>query len=117
MNSIQLKKCTRDEIEVIREQINAFIQQRNETQISKGKGNFDFYVSCILIDILRRLSLKLRNKIELSFKNCISVRMTVFEATSLLIVCHWEIAFLNAYQKNVLLKTRNSIDQQLTNLN
>lgn len=117
MNSIQLKKCTRDEIEVIREQINAFIQQRNETQISKGKGNFDFYVSCILMDIFRQLSLKLRNKSELSFKNCISVRMTVFEATSLLIVCHWETVFLNAYQKNVLLKTRNSIDQQLTNLN
>ena len=115
MTSIQLKKCTRDEIEVLREQINAFIQQRTEKQISKG--NFDFYVSCILIDILRRLSLKLRNKIELSFKNCISVQMTIFEATALLIVCHWEIAFLNAYQKNVLMKTRNNIDQQLTNLN
>lgn len=117
MTSIQLKKCTRDEIEVLREQINAFILQRDETQIGKCKGNFDFYVSCILTDILRRLSIKLRNKIELSFKNCISVRMTVSEATALLIVCHWEIAFLNAYQGNVLLKTRNSIDQQLTNLN
>ena len=117
MTSILLKKCTKDELEVLREQINAFIQQRDERPINKSKGNVDFYVSCILMDILRRLSLKLRNKIELSFKNCISVRMTVFEATALLIVCHWEIAFLNAYQKNVLLKTRNSIDQQLTNLN
>ena len=42
MTSIQLKKCNRDEIEVLQEQIEAFIQQRTETQISKGKGNFDF---------------------------------------------------------------------------
>ena len=117
MNSIQLKKCTRDEIEVIREQINAFIQQRNETQISKGKGNFDFYVSCILIDILKRLSIKLRNKVELSCKYQVTIRIPQFEASALLLVCYWELRFLNAYQKNVLLKTRNNIDQQLTNLN
>ena len=117
MTSIQLKKCTREEIEVLREQINAFIQKRAEKQISKGRGNIDFYVNCILVDILKRLSIKLRNKVELSCKYQLTIRIPPFEASALLLVCHWELRFLNAYQKNVLMKTRNNIDQQLTNLN
>jgi hypothetical protein len=117
MTSILLKKCTKDELEVLREQINAFIQQRDERPISKSKGNVDFYVSCILMDILKRLSIKIRNKIELSCKYQVTIRIPIFEASALLLVCHWELSFLNAYQKNVLMKIRNSIDQQLTNLN
>lgn len=117
MTSILLKKYTKDELEVLREQINAFTQQRDERPISKSKGNVDFYVSCILMDILKRLSMKIRNKIELNSRNQLTIRIPVFEASALLLVCHWELRFLNAYQRNVLMKTRNCIDQQLTNLN
>jgi len=117
MTSILLKKCTKDELEVLREQINAFIQQRDERPISRSKGNVDFYVSCILMDILKRLSMKIRNKIEVNCRYQLTIRIPVFEASALLLVCNWELRFLNAYQRNVLMKTRNSIDQQLTNLN
>jgi hypothetical protein len=117
MTNILLKKCTRDEIEVLREQIHAFLQQQAEKPIGKSKGNIDFYVNCILVDVLKRLSIKLRNKVELSCKYQVTIRISQFEASALLLVCHWELRFLNAYQKNVLMKTRNNIDQQLTNFN
>ncbi|MFV8373994.1 hypothetical protein ACNQGC_01590 [Flavobacterium sp. GSP11] len=117
MKSIQLKNIKVDEIEVLREQIIYFINDKSEALKSMNKDNADFYVSYILIDVLMRLTLKLRNRMEQSFKKTFSIRLTISEASALFLLCIQEVSFLTDYQKHVLLKTRNNIDQQLTNLN
>jgi hypothetical protein len=116
MKSIQLKNIKVDEIEVLREQIIYFIKDKSEALKSMNKENAEFYIGFILTDILMRLAFKLRNKIERNFKNAVSIRFTISEASALFLLCIQEVSFLTDYQKYVLLKTRNNIDQQLTNL-
>jgi hypothetical protein len=116
MKSIQLKNIKVDEIEVLREQIIYFINDKSEALKSMNKENTEFYIGLILIDILMRLTFKLRNKIDRNFKNAVSIRFTISEASALFLLCIQEVSFLTDYQKHVLLKTRNNIDQQLTNL-
>ncbi|KUJ63935.1 hypothetical protein AR687_01750 [Flavobacteriaceae bacterium CRH] len=117
MKSIQLKNIKVDEIEVLREQIIYFINDKSEALKSMNKENTEFYIGFILIDILMRLAFKLRNKMERNFKNAVSIRLTISEASVLFLLCIQEVSFLTDYQKHILLKTRNNIDQQLTNLN
>lgn len=117
MKSIQLKNIRVDEIEVLREQIIYFINDKSEALRTMNKENAEFYIGLILIDILMGLAFKLRNKMERNFKNAVSIRFTISEASALLLLCIQEVSFLTDYQKYVLLKTRNTIDQQLTNLN
>ena len=116
MKTIQLKKVTVDEIDVLREQIGCFVLQQNEIVNSGDKDNFDFCIGCILIDILLRLTLKLRNKTEMAVKKNFSVRLSLAETSALMVVCKRETAQLTDYQNHVLTKTRNAIDQELTNL-
>ena len=116
MKSIQLKNIKMDEIEVLREQIIYFINGKGEALKIMNKENTEFYIGFILIDILMRLAFKLRNKIERNLKNAVSIRFTISEASALFLLCIQEVSFLTDYQKHVLLKTRNNIDQQLTNL-
>lgn len=116
MKSIQLKKNNVDEIEVLREQIIYFINDKSEELKSMTKEDTEFYIGFILIDILMGLAFKLRNKMERNFKNAVSVRLTISEASALFLMCIQEVSFLTDYQKHVLLKTRNNIDEQLTNL-
>ena len=117
MKSIQLKNIQADEIEVLREQIIYFIGNKSIALKSMNKENTEFYIGFILIDILVRLAFKLRNKMERNFKKAVSIRFTISEASTLFLLCIQEVSFLTDYQKYVLLKTRNNIDQQLTNLN
>ena len=116
MKSIQLKNIKVDEIEVLREQIIYFINNKSEALKSMNKENTEFYIGFILIDVLVRLTYKLRNKMELNFKKSFSISFTISEASALLLLCFQEFSHLTDYQKNVLLKTRNNIDEQLTNL-
>lgn len=116
MKSIQLKNFKIEEIEVLREQIIYFINDKSEALKSMNKENAEFYIGFILIDILMRLAFKLRNRMERNFKNAVSMRFTISEGSALFLLCIQEVSFLTDYQKHVLLKTRNNIDQQLTNL-
>lgn len=116
MKSIQLKNFKAGEIEVLWEQIIFFINDKSEALKSMNKENTEFYIGFILIDILMRLAFKLRNKMERNFKKTVSIRFTISEGSALFLLCIQEISFLTDYQKYVLLKTRNNIDQQLTNL-
>lgn len=116
MKSIQLKNIKIEEIEVLREQIIYFINDKSEALKTMNKENAEFYIGFILIDILVRLAFKLRNRMERNFKKTVSIRFTISEASALFLLCIQEVSFLTDYQKYVLLKTRNNIDQQLTNL-
>lgn len=116
MKSIKLKNIKTEEIAVLWEQISCFIHDKSLELKSAKKDNTAFYISFILIDVLGRLTYKLRNKMERNFKKSFSISFTISEASALLLLCFQELSHLTDYQRNVLLKTRNSIDEQLTNL-
>ena len=116
MRSIKLKNVKTDEIGVLWGQISCFINDKSLEFKSTKKDNTAFYISFILIDVLVRLTYKLRNKMERNSKKSFSISFTISEASALILLCFQELPQLTDYQRNVLLKTRNSIDEQLTNL-
>ena len=116
MKSVKLKNVKPEEIEVLWEQISSFIHDKSVELKREKKDNSAFYMNYILIDILVRLTYKFRNKMEHNFKKSFSISFTISEASALLLLCFRELSDLTEYQKNVLLKTRNNIDEQLTNL-
>lgn len=113
MKEVKLTKVSRDEVATLQAELQAY------ADIERLGYNFwsneDFLNAILAVDIAHRLWIFFRRKVEAE-QSQFSMRFKINEAVIILKCCHWERDGRGEYEKHVVEKYKNIIDQQLISL-
>ena len=110
MKPVSLKKLGQDELAVLQEMVKVYSDEL-ATKV-KPQLTFQFYEFVLEVDILKRLFLTLRGKIEAG-KLETSITLKASEAVVLLYACNYACNTQNMYANVIGIKVQNFIDQEL----
>lgn len=113
MKEVKLTKVSRDEVATLQAELQAY------ADIQRLGYNFwsneDFLNAILTVDIAQRLWIVFRRKVEAE-RSQFTMTFKINEAVIILKCCHWKRDGRNDYEKHVVEKYKNIIDQQLVNL-
>lgn len=113
MKDVKLTKVSRDEVATLQAELHAY------ANIQRLGYNFwsneDFLNAILAVDIAHRLWIFFRRKVEAD-QHQFSMRFKINEAVIILKCCYWPRDGRGEYEKNVVEKYKNIIDQQLKSL-